>query len=147
MRDEDSLQLRGRHLHSLVLDQLLEPIDDVQVLVLVDEANVTAVQPALSVDGMGGGLRIVEVAFHDLRSAVPDLALLGATELSTIDRVDDAGLGIGDQAPRRPGADTSRLVWVVGRDHRTGFRQPIALGHHASQPVAAGLLQRGVWIQ
>ena len=53
--EQQRLQLGRRHLEALVLDELLEPVDDEQVAVVVDVADVAGVQPAVVVDGGGGG--------------------------------------------------------------------------------------------
>ena len=55
--EQHRLQLGGRDLEALVLDELLEPVDDEEVAVLVDVPDVAGVQPAVVVDGGGGGLR------------------------------------------------------------------------------------------
>ena len=46
-----SLELGGRHLHALVLNQLLQPIDDEEVAVSVGVADVAGVQPAVVTAG------------------------------------------------------------------------------------------------
>ncbi len=50
VRQQRGLELRGRHLHALVLDELLEPVDDVEIAVGVGVADVARVQPAVGVD-------------------------------------------------------------------------------------------------
>jgi hypothetical protein len=47
VRDEHRLELGRRHLVALVLDQLLEPVDDVEEPVLVDPADVAGAKPAV----------------------------------------------------------------------------------------------------
>ena len=54
VREQQCLQLGRRHLEALVLDQLLEPVDDVEVPVGVDVADVAGVQPAVVVDRLLG---------------------------------------------------------------------------------------------
>ena len=50
MGEQQGLELGRRDLESLVLDQLLEPVDDVDVAVRVDLGDVARVQPAVGVD-------------------------------------------------------------------------------------------------
>src|SRR5688572_7385696 len=45
MLEEHRLELRGRHLKAFHLDQLLEPIDDGEVAVVIHHANVASVEP------------------------------------------------------------------------------------------------------
>ena len=61
VRDEEGLELRGRHLEPLVLDDLLEPVDDEDLVVVVHEADVSGVQPPVLVDGVLRRLRVVQV--------------------------------------------------------------------------------------
>ena len=50
MGQQHRLELGGRDLVALVLDQLLEPVDDLRAAVGVDGADVAGVEPALGVD-------------------------------------------------------------------------------------------------
>ena len=59
--EEHRLELGRRDLEALVLDQLLDPVDDRHVTVLVDVADVAGVQPAVLVD------RVAAVASSLLR--------------------------------------------------------------------------------
>jgi hypothetical protein len=61
VRDEERLQLRRRHLEALVLDDLLEPVDDEDLVVVVHVADVAGVQPAVLVDGVLRRLGVVQV--------------------------------------------------------------------------------------
>ena len=46
------LELGRRHLVALVLDQLLEPVDDVEEPVLIDPPDVTGPDPAVADEGL-----------------------------------------------------------------------------------------------
>ena len=61
VRDEEGLKLRRRYLEPLVLDDLLEPVDDEDLVVVVNVADVPGVQPAVLVDGVLRGLGVVQV--------------------------------------------------------------------------------------
>ncbi len=60
--DEHGLELGGGDLEALVLDELLEPVHDEDLVVVVDEADVSGVQPPVLVDGVLGRLRIIQIA-------------------------------------------------------------------------------------
>src|SRR5262245_29436255 len=49
--EQHRLQLGWRHLVPLVLDQLLDPVDDVPVPFLVNPGQIAGVQPAVGIDG------------------------------------------------------------------------------------------------
>ena len=73
---QERLQLGGSHLQALVLDELLGPIDDVEVALGIHEPHVAGVVPALADRHGRRVLRLVEIAPHDLRAADPQLAFL-----------------------------------------------------------------------
>ena len=109
-------------------DQLLLAVDDPEVAVVVELADVAGVQPAVVVERLGGLLRLVEVAEEDVAAPADHLAVLGERHL-------DAG-------HRR--ADRARLHLVGRPGHRAG-----ALGHavdlrqrHADRPEPGEQLGR-----
>ena len=55
--------------------QILLAIDDEEVAVLIDPGYVAGAEPALGVDGFGGGLGAMPVALHHV--VAPDLDLAG----------------------------------------------------------------------
>lgn len=73
MGEQCRLQLGRRHLESLEFDELLQPVDHVDVGVGV--AEVAGVKPPVFVNRGGGRRRIVEVALHHLRPLDPQLAI------------------------------------------------------------------------
>src|SRR2546423_15668801 len=77
---------------------------------LVHRAEVTGVQPALRVDGLGGGLGVVEVAGHHVVSAGADLPDVAQRAGGPGGRVPDLPFGLGPRPPRRLGP----VPWPVG---------------------------------
>jgi hypothetical protein len=75
MRQQQRLELRGRHLQPFVFDQFLRAIDDVEPALFVDVADVAGVIPALRIDRCRGGIGVVQVTLHDVRAANQQLAL------------------------------------------------------------------------
>src|SRR3954447_5258747 len=73
MRDEQRLELRRRDLETLVLDELLDPVDDREPAVAVDRRHVAGPQPAVD-ERRRRRVRVAQVALHDLRAADPQLA-------------------------------------------------------------------------
>jgi hypothetical protein len=111
---EERLELGRRDLEALELDELLHPVDDREVAVLVEAADVPGVQPTVLVDGVGGRLRVAQVALHHLGATDEELALPALGDVAAL-RVDDAALGGGTVMPTVPGRMSSgRLTWVTG---------------------------------
>ena len=92
-------------------DQILLPVDDGEVAVVVEPAHVAGVQPAVA-DRLGRELGRVPVARHDQVGANADFA------------VDDAHLGSRDGRADRPGPRASRRI---RGDECRRLRQPVAL--------------------
>ena len=61
-------------------DHVLLAVGDEEEAVLVEVADVAGVQPAVGVDGLGGGLGLVPVAGHEDRAGDADLAGLADAE-------------------------------------------------------------------
>src|ERR1700677_5382595 len=70
---EDLLDLARVHVVAAADDQVLLPVDDVEVAAGVDPGQVAGVEPAVA-DRLGGGLRALPVALHHVRPADDDLA-------------------------------------------------------------------------
>src|SRR5712691_3821118 len=143
MRQQDRLQFRGRHLVTLVLDQLLEPIDDIEVAIVVRMADVSGMQPAIAVEDLLGRGAIVQVALHDLRSANPDLTVGARAERGSGCDVDDLALRAGNDGADR--ADLRPVDVVADRMRNgAGFGHAIALIDLAVQAPATRVGQRFV---
>src|SRR6185437_1567616 len=90
---------------------VLQPVKDAQVAVGPDGADVAGVQPAVSVDHLGGGRRVVEVAGHHVGPPDEDLAGLAGrlvpavgTADPEVDAVDRTAAGAGDHRHRVVGS-------------------------------------------
>src|SRR5204863_8487105 len=89
-RLENTLDVgRGHVLAGGVDDQLLLAVDDGQVPVLVEGADVAGVQPAVGVDRIRGSLGLVAVARHHDLAAHQHLAVVGQAQLDAGDRGSD----------------------------------------------------------
>ena len=63
MSQQERLQLGRRYLKTFVLDELLKPVDNEDLVVIVDVSDVSGVQPAFLVYGSCCGLRVVEISW------------------------------------------------------------------------------------
>jgi hypothetical protein len=109
---------------SAVLNGLLDAVDDPQVAVVVEGADVAGVQPAVLVERVGGRRREMPVAAHDHGPAHQHLALVREADL-------DAGQRPADRA------GTRRARGVDRRDARR-LRHPV----HLAQRQAGGVPER-----
>ena len=71
---EDVLDLARIHVVSATDDHVLLAIDDEEVTVLVDPGQVAGAEPAVIVDRVCGGLRVVPVTLHHVVAADHDLS-------------------------------------------------------------------------
>ena len=97
VREEHCFQHGGCDLVALVLDELLQPVDDVERAVGRHGGDVARVQPAIGIERAPGRLVVAEVALHHLRSAHPQLArralsLIGDLDIRSALDVDDAAI-------------------------------------------------------
>ena len=67
----DTFQFGRGNLESFVFDQLFDTVDNVKVTIVVGFADVTRVQPVVVVDHVFSRRRVIQVAFHHLRSSDP----------------------------------------------------------------------------
>ena len=88
-------------LQALVFDQLLDAVGDEKDVAAVYTGNVSRVKVALAVNGLVGGLRVVEVALHDVGTLDPQLALLVVAKQLAAHGVDDLGGLVGQQPADR----------------------------------------------
>ena len=140
MGQQHSLELRGRDLVGLHLDQLLQPVDDRQVAVVVHDAEIASVQPALRVDRQSRRLLVSEIARHHVRAANPHLA-----ELAGLDRSAARGIDERHFAVRNRRSDTSRPL-PARRErnhvrHRARLCHPVALAEAGADALRAFLLE------
>ena len=110
MGQENGLQLGRSNLEALVLDELLDPVDDEHVAVVVDVPDVAGVEPPRGVDGALRLLLPPVLALHHGLAPRADLP----------ERV------LGQRPPRVGSTNfTSRL----GRMNPTDFFLAICTGH------------------
>ena len=119
MRDQQRLELGGRHLQPLVLDQLLGAIDDEEEPLVVDVSHVAGVVPAFPVEAIGGLLGPAQIPLHDLRPADPQLALRALGDRSSPETTSTIFTSVfGTTFPAEPGFIGS---WLVGLRCVTGL--------------------------
>ena len=135
--EQDGFEVGGSHLMALVLDQLLQPVDDVPEAIFVDVGDVAGVEPVGGVHGRGGGLGSVEVALSHVRAAEPEFAPLAHAKLPPGFRVDDQRFHV-----RRKEADRSVATFLLIERMEVGrarhFGHAVALDHPAVKPVGHG---------
>ena len=62
-------------------DDLVLAVDDLEVALLVEDAQVAGVDPSFGIQHLRGGLRIIEIAGEDVRPPGEDLTVLGEADL------------------------------------------------------------------
>jgi hypothetical protein len=108
-------------------EHVLLAVGDAQVAVLVEHPDVAGVQPAVGVDGRGGGLGVVEEPGHDVVAPHDDLAGLARRQRRTV-VVDDLHLDVGDGPPGRVGDGLGVVVVAAHGGDAGGLGQAVA-GH------------------
>lgn len=92
-----ALHVVSRHGHShLVLDELLDAISDVEVVLVVLEADIARLEEAIGGDGVFCRGFVLPVAFEDVGPGKPQLADVSGTKLGVVGR-HVFGLHIGEQ--------------------------------------------------
>ena len=127
VRVDDLLDLARGDVLAAGLDHVLLAVDDVEVALVVEDAEVAGVQPAVAerLGRLGG---VVPVAEHRLRRAVHDLAdLPGANRAAVV--VDDLRLHVQRRAPGRAG-----LADLVLRPQHGRHRRHLGLAVEVEQP-------------
>src|ERR1700694_1469199 len=120
MCDERTLYLGGRNVLATPPDHVLEPSGQKGVAVLVAEAGVTRVQPAV-LDGGRGDLGRVPVPRRHHRVAEAELADLARFDIAAFG-VDDAQLVFEGMRRRLPCAPNTAGLQARGRALRTAER-------------------------
>ena len=95
MPEHRVLDLGRVHVEPAHDEHVLGAIGDTHVTGVVHDPDVAGVEPAVGIDRVSGGCRIVEVADHDVVAPTHDLARLAARHVGTV-VVDDADLGVRD---------------------------------------------------
>ena len=120
MGGEHLLDLGGEHVEPRHDDQVLGPIDEVEVAVVVGGGHVAGVQPTVGVEHLGGRLGVAVVAGEHVVAANPDLADVADERVAVVvDQTDlDARQGTTDRSEsrrdtRRRGDDRRRLGEAV----------------------------------
>src|SRR5438034_2566096 len=101
MREQQGLKLRRGDPESLVFDELLQPVHHEEVAVLVRVANVARVEPSLRIDGSCRNNRVVEIAFHHLRTPQADLSHLVDAKFGATASADNPALTSRNGGPDR----------------------------------------------
>jgi hypothetical protein len=128
LRDEQRLELRGRHLVGAYLYELLEPVDDEHVAVPVYVTEVAGLEPAVRADGVGGSVGAAKVAGHDLRSSDPELASLTSFEVAPGLGVHHPHFGAGHDPPYRAGHAPQLAIRACRADRGLGHAPALADG-------------------
>ncbi len=115
--DQQRLKFGRRDLEALDLDEFLHPVDDEEEALLVDQRQIAGVQPALGIKRPGRRLGVVEVSDHDLGPANPEFALGTGFGIAACVKVDDPGLGVGNEFARRAGRRAPVARHVGNRAH------------------------------
>src|ERR1035437_5734072 len=123
MHVDDLLDLARVDVEAAADDQLLLAIDDEEEAFVVDVADVTAVEPAV-LDRLGGGLRLVPVAVHDVVALDHDLAALALRDLLVV-LVEDLDVDSPDRLA--DGADLLAGLQLVEGGGGAGLGEAVAL--------------------
>ena len=130
VRLEHRFDLAGRDVLATADDEVLLAVDQHEVAVVVEVADVTGPQPAVLQRGGGLG-RLVQVTAHDVRTSRDHLAVVPDGERPAVG-VDDADLEPAEWLADRAG--TTAVARVEGQRNR-GLREAVAL--EDGDPVAA----------
>ena len=140
---EELLDLAGIDVLAAANDHVLEATGDLVVALVIDGGEVAGVEPAVGVDGVGGGVGHVVVAQHHHAAAGLEFALFAGAHFEVGVGVDQADLHVGQHLAH--GGDAA-LDAVVGQglgDDRRGLGEAVgdgdALGAHAVDDLAHDL--------
>jgi hypothetical protein len=117
MLKKDGFDRGRRYLVAVDLDELLEPVDDEDVPVAVDAAEVTGSEPAIVGERRRRGAGISVVAGGHLRSSHPELAdTVAVGDIGAGLGIDESKLGVRYGRPDDPSTTGSPgVVRLIGR--------------------------------
>src|SRR5690554_7387533 len=113
MAGDDIFQLAGIDLEAGDIDHFLAPVNDTQITLSVDQADIAGIEPAV-LQCLAGFTLLVPIALHQLRPAHENGADLAIRQRPAL-LSDDAYLGIGQWSADAADAD---LIRPVDTDHR-----------------------------
>eukprot|EP00128_Syssomonas_multiformis_P011082 Colp12_sorted_trinity150504_noHs@2979 len=130
--EEKSLELSRGHLEPLVLDELLQPVNNRNTALRVDDGNVTSVQETVRLYGGLGGIGPLEVALHDLGPTDAELTGLAVRNgIGRGSRLDEAHFGVGNEVADLAGHKVGSAKVGEG----AGFSHAVALLDLAVKPL------------
>ena len=129
MANQELLDLSREEVFAATNDHLLEATHDVDITMSIHRCQVAGVQPARTINGLGGLLRHVVVALHDQVAPTAQLATLPTRHHFTGDRVDHLDLSVGQRYAHCGGFQVKRITWQRLRNDWAGFGLPKDDGH------------------
>lgn len=131
-RSVDRLKLlKGNVLSVQSLDQVLLTVDNGEVAILVELANITSLKPSIGSHSRSGLLIVLVVALHNRVATDPNLSLwkgLIGDEVAGLWKVDELDL---DRAWDISNGRIGVLHWVGESSHGGGLGQSITVNHWA----------------
>jgi hypothetical protein len=112
-RYERSLLIPSHQHNSTPIERRSDARDKEEIV--LDKGYVAGPQPAAFYDRIGRRLGIVDVAQHHIGSPYPEFAFLAPFYVFERDRVDDAGLHVGQKIPDGPGLGMNERTIVCSR--------------------------------
>ena len=119
------LDLGGRHIKTVRLVALAQPVKKGQPAIGVQDARITRVQPTVAVDRRGGLHGFLVIPLHDAVPADPDLSDLAGRLRIFRARLDHPEFDAGQRVALRREPDVLRVVPAVARRHRCGFSEAV----------------------
>ena len=124
MVEQPALDFRRIAVEAAANVHVLQAIQDAQVAARIERADIAGLEPAIRPDGGGRGLRVVQIAAHDVEAAHPDFAGRAVRQRLAV--------GPGNaylHAAHGPAAsvgDGLEIVAAAAQGHDAGgFRQPV----------------------
>src|SRR5260370_4393600 len=141
---QEVLDFDVRHHLAANFAEAAQAVNDAQKTILIHSRNVSGVVPAVA-ENLGGLLRLVEVAAHDVRAADEQQPrLIHSHRLQRIGVHDlnrDSRQGVADAAALRPDLAERRRAKIDGvyRDNRRTFGAAVALVRTDAKMILEGL--------